>query len=89
MSCLIHIKTIMLSTLFRGKAISFLIGIQPPLTESDEYGYTPLHYAATRASPIVLGFQSVFEYGIRYYPNKEGISLLFKEKNTFIYIYIF
>ena len=50
------------------------------LTESDEYGYAPLLHAATRANSI-LGFQSVSEYGIRYHPNKKGISLLFKEKN--------
>ena len=65
------------------KAISFLTGIQPPLTESDEYGYTPLHYAATGANSI-LGYQSDFEYGIRYHPNKKGNSLLFKEKNIYL-----
>jgi len=73
----------MLSTSFRGKAISSFDWDPAALTESDEYGYTPLYHAATRANSI-LGFQSVFEYGIRYYPNKKGIRLLFKENNIFI-----
>ena len=83
MSCLIHIKTIMLSTSFRGSSDFFSDWDPAALTESDEYGYAPLHHAATRAN-YILGFQSVSEYGIRYYPNKKGISLLFMERNIFI-----
>ncbi|OEU05669.1 hypothetical protein FRACYDRAFT_258708 [Fragilariopsis cylindrus CCMP1102] len=47
------------------------------LTRVNFAGEIPLHdVALTRSIQI---FQLVFEYGIRYYPNKKGISLLFQE----------
>jgi hypothetical protein len=48
--------------------------IQP----NDDDGYLPLHYAAWFTS--IRGFQIVLEYGIRYYPKKIGIRLLFQKK---------
>jgi hypothetical protein len=44
-----------------------------------QYGSIPLYHAASNS---IQGFQLVFEYGIRYYPNKKGINLLFR-KNQF------
>jgi hypothetical protein len=66
---------------FAKKRFRFLAEWDPvALTKSDDYGYSPLHYAAENGNSI-QGFQSVLEYGIRYYPNKKGISLLFKGGN--------
>jgi hypothetical protein len=62
------------------KRFRFLVEWDPTaLTQPNDNGYLPLHYAAWHSN--IQGFRMVFEYGIRYYPNKKGISLLFK-KNT-------
>jgi hypothetical protein len=45
----------------------------------DRYGQLPLNKASVYCS--IQGFQFVFEYGIRYFPKKKGISLLFKKNN--------
>jgi hypothetical protein len=44
-------------------------------------GHLPIHYLAYRSS--IRGFQLIFEYGIRYYPKKKGIHLLFRKNNIF------
>ena len=46
----------------------------------EQCGSLPLHYAATTdvAASCFQDFRIVFEYGIRYYPKKKGISLLFQ-----------
>jgi hypothetical protein len=43
-------------------------------------GRLPLHVAVERC--CILGFQLVFEYGIRYFPKKTGFSLLFKKDDN-------
>jgi hypothetical protein len=66
------------------KAVPFFTSIQhlrfnaPRLLRSS----IPLHYAAINITTSIQEFQVVFEYGIRYYPNKKGINLLFKKSNT-------
>jgi ankyrin repeat protein len=42
-------------------------------------GFLPLHRATYFCS--IQGFKSVFETGIRYYPIKKGINILFKKDN--------
>ena len=42
-------------------------------------GDSALRYTLWNPSSI-RGFQIVFEYGIRYYPKKKGINLLFKKR---------
>jgi hypothetical protein len=51
---------------------TLLIPIQPDNGRRD---LLPLHCVA--ASGSIQGFQIVFEYGLLYYPNKKGISILF------------
>ena len=48
------------------------------LTQNDRFGQLPLNEAIVGS---IKGFQLVFEYGIRYFPKKKGISLLFKKNN--------
>jgi hypothetical protein len=50
------------------------------LLHPDTHGFVPLHCAAGTYSSI-REFQLVFEYGIRYYPKKKGIHLLFRKNN--------
>jgi hypothetical protein len=66
------------NNVFPGKRSRFMIEWDPTLlTRVNFAGEIPLHNVAlTRSIQI---FQLVFEYGIRYYPNKKGISLLFQE----------
>ncbi|MGK3749528.1 MAG: hypothetical protein ACI8RD_001823 [Bacillariaceae sp.] len=45
-------------------------------------GCLPLHHAACNNNYSIRGFQLVFEYGIRYFPKKKGINLLFRKKNN-------
>jgi hypothetical protein len=62
---------------FAGKQFRFLVEWDPTaLTRTDECGCGPLHFAAQSSS--IQGFQLAFDAGIRYYPNKKGINLLFK-----------
>ncbi|OEU10309.1 hypothetical protein FRACYDRAFT_247264 [Fragilariopsis cylindrus CCMP1102] len=44
-------------------------------TGRSSLNWLPLHHAAYKSS--IRGFRSVFEAGIKYFPNKKGISLLF------------
>ena len=55
----------------------FLVEWDPTsLIKTDgQTGCLPLHFAATYT---IQNFRMVFEYGIRYYPKKKGISLLFQ-----------
>ncbi|OEU08510.1 hypothetical protein FRACYDRAFT_249400 [Fragilariopsis cylindrus CCMP1102] len=55
----------------------FLVEWDPTsLIKTDgQTGRLPLHLAATHT---IQNFRMVFEYGIRYYPKKKGISLLFQ-----------
>ena len=50
------------------------------LTQTDKYGFgqLPLNEAIVGS---IQGFKFVFEYGIRYFPKKKGISLLFRKMN--------
>merc|ERR1712183_497769 len=45
------------------------------LLQTDNNGCFPLHFAASNSS--FQGFRSVFDFGIRCFPSKRGISLLF------------
>merc|ERR1711971_894691 len=47
------------------------------LLQTNDSGWFPLHYAASNSS--FQGFRSVFDSGIRYFPSKRGISLLFQK----------
>merc|ERR1712007_320296 len=47
------------------------------LLQTNHSGYFPLHYASSNSS--FQGFRSVFDFGIRYFPSKRGISLLFQK----------
>jgi len=46
------------------------------------YGYLPLHYAANAYGSSFQGFRSVFNFGIRYFPSKKGIILLFQKNDN-------
>jgi hypothetical protein len=71
---------------FAGKRFRFLVEWDPyALTQIDNSDqdlhllplHLPVHYAACQSS--IIGFRLVFEAGIRYFPHKKGISLLFKK----------
>lgn len=60
---------------FSENLFRFFIEFDPTsLIETDTCGELPLHQK-------VLNFRIVFEYGIRYYPYKIGIGLLFKKNS--------
>ena len=64
---------------FSERRFRFLIEWDPTvLTQTDEHGYSPVHWVVK--GPIQI-FRSVFENGLIYYPQKKGISLLFKKNN--------
>ncbi|OEU18796.1 hypothetical protein FRACYDRAFT_237076 [Fragilariopsis cylindrus CCMP1102] len=66
---------------FAEKRCCFLVEWDPSaLTKTDRFGQLPIHFAAELSS--IRGFELVFEYGIRYYPKKKGISLLFRKSNN-------
>ena len=48
---------------------------------TDRYGDLPLHDAANK-SPSIQVFQFVFEAGIKYFPKKKGINLLFRKNSS-------
>ncbi|OEU14245.1 hypothetical protein FRACYDRAFT_240778 [Fragilariopsis cylindrus CCMP1102] len=56
------------------------------LTQTDRFGRVPLNCSMVGGfnAPTIQGFQSVFEYGIRYFPKKKGISLLFHKPNSLL-----
>jgi hypothetical protein len=63
---------------FAEKQFQFLVEWDPnSLWKNNRNGLLPLHHAALHRT--MQGFQYVFEYGIRYYPNKKGINLLFQQ----------
>ncbi|OEU06238.1 hypothetical protein FRACYDRAFT_266188 [Fragilariopsis cylindrus CCMP1102] len=66
---------------FAEKRFRFLVEWDPSALTliTNEDGYLPIHCAAEDSS--IKGLELVFEYGIRYFPKKEGISLIFR-KNT-------
>jgi hypothetical protein len=59
------------ATYLRGKKIS-------ALRQPDRYGFLPLNYTAISRSKSIIGFRTVFEAGIYYFPKKKGIHLLFE-----------
>ncbi|OEU12762.1 hypothetical protein FRACYDRAFT_263044 [Fragilariopsis cylindrus CCMP1102] len=70
---------------FAEKRFCFLVEWDPSaITKPDAHGYLPIHCGAL---PNIFrpqntqGFQHTFGYGIRYFPKKKGISLLFKKNN--------
>ena len=64
---------------FPEKRFRFLIEWEPSaLIRPDRNGFVPLH-DTLRYSSILQGFRSVFEAGIRYFPEKKGINLLFRK----------
>ncbi|OEU17925.1 hypothetical protein FRACYDRAFT_238355 [Fragilariopsis cylindrus CCMP1102] len=68
---------------FAEKRFRFMIEWDPIfLTRVDCTGEVPLHEVALTRS--MQKFQLVFEYGIRYYPNKKGISLLFQVEDQHV-----
>jgi hypothetical protein len=56
------------------------------ITQTTHYGYLPLHHILATTRSSIRGFQFVFEYGIRYYPEKKGINLMFR-KNPYTRIH--
>ena len=68
-------------TVFAENRFQFLVEWNPnALTQvGDISGCTPIYYAAMLST--LQGFRMVLEYGIRYFPRKKGISLLFKKSN--------
>ena len=64
---------------FPEKRFRFLIEWEPfALIRPDTVGYIPLHDTVIYFSTL-QGFRSVFEAGIRYFPEKKGIHLLFRK----------
>ena len=60
---------------FSEKRFQFLLDWDPDaLRRFDECGVLSLHWAASQA---IKGFKIVFDAGLRYYPEKRGILLLF------------
>lgn len=49
------------------------------LIQPDTQGSLPLHHVVHNT--YIQGFKMVFDYGIRYYPKKKGINLLFRKNN--------
>jgi hypothetical protein len=70
---LVHIN------IFAEKRFRFLVEWDPNalLHPQKNNSYLPIHHAAY--NPTIRGFQLVFKYGIRYFPKKRGISLIFKK----------
>jgi len=64
-----------------GSRFRFLVYMEPNLLlRADEhYGSLPLHHAPYYS---IQTFQLIFEYGIRFYPNKKGICILFLKDNN-------
>jgi hypothetical protein len=63
---------------FADKRFRFLVEWDSnALWHPNREGHLPIHYVAFNSS--IRGFQLLFEYGIRYYPKKTGISLIFKK----------
>ena len=61
------------------RGFQFLVEWDPPsLIQTDDDGWLPLHWAAQTS---IQGFQIVFSYGIRCYPYKKGIRLLFQKND--------
>ena len=64
---------------FAEKRFRFFVEWDPnALTQTDIDGL-PLYDVI--ASPIIQGFQMTFEAGIKYFPTKKGITLLFRKSN--------
>jgi hypothetical protein len=69
--------------LFSEKRFRFLVEWDPSsLIHRSGLGWLPLHSAAFRSS--IRGFRSVFEAGIKYFPNKKAFafSLMFHKNNN-------
>jgi len=65
---------------FAENRFRFLVEWNPTsLIQTDIFGCVPLNYAANHSS--FQGFRSVFDFGIRYFPSKRGISLLFQKQD--------
>ena len=66
---------------FAERRCRFLIEWDPTslLQANTEYACFPLHFTAYNSK--IQGFRSIFELGIRYYPKKKDISLLFAIDN--------
>ncbi|OEU07200.1 hypothetical protein FRACYDRAFT_251527 [Fragilariopsis cylindrus CCMP1102] len=61
---------------FAEKRLRFLVEWDPnALTQTDRFGQLV-------NAPTIQGFESVFEYGIRYFPQKKGISVLFHKPSS-------
>jgi hypothetical protein len=74
------LKVLCQSYHFSEKRFRFLVEWDPALLiRIDEHGYLPFHHASI-CTPIPT-FQLFFEYGIRYFPKKKGINLLFRKNN--------
>ena len=66
---------------FSERRFRFLVEWDPTvLTETYNYGRLLLHHATRKCT--FHGFQVVFNYVIRYYPKKSGVTLLFKKTNS-------
>jgi hypothetical protein len=71
------LKQLLYHPYFAERRLQFLVQWDPTaLIRLDENGESPLYYAAYGSSTI-RAFQLVFEAGVRYYPKKTGINLLF------------
>ena len=77
-------KTVFLSNSFPERRFRFLIEWNPlSLLQTDElYNNLPLHLATMYKFSKIQTFELVFDYGIRYYPNKKGFCLLFTKNQN-------
>ena len=69
---------------FATNRFRFLVQWDPyTLLQPDHDGELPLHYAADDSSTVksIIPFQTVFEYGMLYFPLQVGISLLYTKNN--------
>ena len=65
---------------FSEKRFRFLVQWDPtPLIKADVTGHLPIHIVAFYS--LIRSFQIAFESGIRYYPKKKGIHLIFRKTN--------
>jgi hypothetical protein len=73
------LKLLCCQFVFSEKRFRFLVEWDPTsVLHMTEYsGRLPLHLVLMYST--IQGFQLLFEYGIRYYPKKKGINLLFKK----------
>jgi hypothetical protein len=76
------LKSLTHQSVFAEKRFRFLVEWDPIalIRPYIQFDCLPIHFAASNST--IQGFRSVFEAGIRYFPKKKGISLLFKKDSN-------